>query len=288
MAYVYCDQRFMPEDQASVSIFDRGLLFADAIYEVTAVIGGQMIDNDLHLQRLQRSLGEIGIPSPMPLAGIEAMQHELIARNGLDEGTVYIQVSRGVAKRDFLYADELKPCLFAFTTARKVMGTRMQAEGVAVMLAPDPRWARRDIKSVMLLGQVMAKQAARAEGFDDVWFVEDGLITEGASASAFIITQAGSIVTRPNSQAILPGCTRRAVLRLCGEKGVALEERAFSAAEAHAAAEAFLTSASSLVTPVVRIGEQIVADGAPGPLTRRLQQIYLDTALAGDGQAVSA
>ncbi len=281
MAHVYCDQRFMPEDQASISIFDRGLLFADAIYEVTAVIGGRMIDNDLHLQRLQRSLAEIGIALPMPMAGIEAMQHELIARNGLDEGTIYIQVSRGVAKRDFLYSGDLKPNLFAFTTARRLTGTKAQSEGIAVEFVPDPRWVRRDIKTVMLLGQVLAKQAARGSGFDDVWFVEDGLITEGASASAFIVTPAGSIVTRPNSHAILPGCTRRAVLRLCREESIGLEERAFSTQEAHEAAEAFLTSASSFVTPVVRIGNHVVGDGRPGPLTRRLQQIYLETALAG-------
>lgn len=288
MAHVYCDQRFMPEDQARISIFDRGLLFADAIYEVTAVIGGRMIDNDLHLQRLQRSLAEIGIALPMPMAGIEAMQHELIARNGLDEGTVYIQVSRGVAKRDFLYSGDLKPNLFAFTTARRLTGTKAQAEGIAVELAPDPRWVRRNIKTVMLLGQVLAKQAAHGSGFDDVWFVEDGLITEGASASAFIVTQEGVIVTRPNSHAVLPGCTRLAVLRLCKEESIRLEERAFSAQEAHEAAEAFLTSASSFVTPVVRIGNHVVGDGRPGPLTRRLQQIYLETALAGTERAVPA
>ncbi|MCK9551070.1 aminotransferase class IV, partial [Aquamicrobium sp.] len=129
MAYVYCDQRFVPEDEARISIFDRGLLFADAIYEVSAVIGGRMVDNDLHLQRLSRSLGEIGIPLPMPLEDIEAIQNELILRNALDEGTIYMQVSRGVAKRDFLYADDLKPNLFAFTSARKLTGTKAQADG---------------------------------------------------------------------------------------------------------------------------------------------------------------
>lgn len=288
MAYVYCDQRFVPEDEARISIFDRGLLFADAIYEVTAVIGGRMVDNELHLQRLSRSLGEIGIPLPMPLEDIEAIQQELISCNALDEGTIYMQVSRGVAKRDFLYADDLKPNLFAFTSARKLTGTKAQADGVAVMLAPDPRWVRRDIKTVMLLGQVMVKQAARAEGYDDVWLVEDGLITEGASASAFIITHDGTVVTRPNSQAILPGCTRRAVLRLCEEQNIRMEERAFSPDEAYGAAEAFLTSASSFVTPVVRIGEKLVGEGSPGPLTRRLQKIYVDIALDDSGQVARA
>lgn len=281
MAYVYTDRRFVPEDEASISIFDRGLLFGDAIYEVTAVIGGRMVDNDLHLQRLQRSLGEIGIPLPMTMAELESMQKELIARNRLDEGLVYMQVSRGVARRDFFYAPDLQPNLFAFTSSRKLTGTKAQNEGIAIMLAPDPRWQRRDIKSVMLLGQVMAKQAARAEGFDDVWLMEDGLITEGASSSAFIVTAERVVVTRPNSQTILPGCTRRALLRLCAEKDIRLEERAFSPEEAYQAAEAFLTSASSFVMPVVRIDDRMIGAGMPGPLTRRLQKIYLDTALDG-------
>ncbi|MFC5384846.1 D-amino-acid transaminase [Aquamicrobium segne] len=280
MAHVYCNGHYMPENEASISIFDRGFLFADAIYEVTAILGGRMIDNDLHLQRLQRSLGEINIPLPMPLSEIEAIQRELIARNKIDEGIVYLQISRGVAKRDFFYADTMKPSFIAFTNAVKLLGTKAQTDGIAVMLAPDPRWVRRDIKSVMLLGQVMAKQAARAAGFDDVWLVQDGMITEGASASALIITPDNTIITRPNSHSILPGCTRRAVMRLCQEKNIKLEERAFSPQEAQEAAEAFLTSASGFVTPVVRIDQQIIGNGQPGPLTRRLQKIYLDTVTA--------
>ncbi len=279
MAQVYCNRRYMAEDEARVSLFDRGFLFGDAVYEVTAVIGGRLIDNDFHLERLQRSLGEIGIPMPMPLAAIEAVQLELIARNGLDEGTVYLQVSRGEAKRNFLFADDLVPTLVAFTSARKLTGTKPQTDGIAVDLVPDPRWARRDIKTVMLLGQVLAKREASAGGFDDVWFVEDGLVTEGASSTAFIVTRDNRVVTRANSRTILPGCTRRAVVRLCEDAGIAFEERAFSPEEAFSAAEAFHTSASSLVTPVIRIAGHGIGNGQPGPLTRRLQQIYLRTAL---------
>lgn len=277
---VYCNRRFVPEQEARIGLFDRGFLFADAVYEVTAVIGGRLIDNDFHLSRLQRSLAEMGISMPMTLPEIETIQLELISRNELDEGTVYLQISRGEAKRNFLFADDLEPTMVGFASARRLVGTKAQTDGIAVALAPDPRWTRRDIKTVMLLGQVLAKQAASKDGFDDVWFVEDGLVTEGASATAFIVTHDHRVVTRANSQAILPGCTRRAVERLCEDEGIVFEERAFSPAEACSTAEAFLTSASSLVTPVIRIGDRKIGDGQPGPLTRRLQEIYLQAVLA--------
>lgn len=279
LAQVYCNRRYMPEDEARIGLFDRGFLFGDAVYEVTAVIGGRLIDNDFHLSRLRRSLSELGISMPMSLTEIEAVQRELIARNELDEGTVYLQISRGEAKRDFLFPANIEPTFVAFTSARKLTGTRPQVEGIAVGLAPDPRWARRDIKTVMLLGQVLAKRAASQDGFDDVWFVEDGQVTEGASATAFIVTHDRRVVTRANSRTILPGCTRRAVERLCEIEGIVLEERAFSPEEAFSAAEAFLTSASSLVTPVIRIAGHGIGNGQPGPLTRHLQEIYLQAAL---------
>ena len=275
---VYCNTRYMPEGEARVGLFDRGFLFADAIYEVTAVIGGRLIDNDFHLSRLQRSLGEIDIPMPLTLAEMEAIQLQLIARNRLEEGTVYLQVSRGEARRNFLFPENLEPTFIAFTDARKLTETEAQKVGIAVDLVSDPRWARRDIKTVMLLGQVLAKRAAARGGFDDVWFVEDGLVTEGASATAFIVTHDRRVITRGNSRTILPGCTRKAVERLCREAGIAFEERAFSSEEAFSAAEAFHTSASSLVTPVVRIAGSRIGNGQPGPLTRRLQQIYLQAA----------
>ncbi|KGF70055.1 D-amino acid aminotransferase [Hoeflea sp. BAL378] len=275
---VYCANEFVSERQARIGLFDRGFLFGDAVYEVTAVLGGRMLDNDLHLARLERSLSELDIPLPLPLERIVHVQRELIARNTLDEGTVYLQVSRGEADRNFLYENGLTPGFVAFTQAKQLTGTRAQREGISVALAPDPRWARRDIKTVMLLGQVIAKRDARSAGHDDVWFVEDGLVTEGASATAYVVTGDGRILTRANSRAILPGCTRRALIQLCADHDVVVEERAFTLAEAQGAAEAFQTSASSFVTPVVRIGDAVLGGGKPGPLTRQLQAYYLDAA----------
>lgn len=275
---VYIHGQFVPEEEARIGLFDRGFLFGDAIYEVTAVIGGRMIDNDLHLARLERSVGELAIPLPLPLEEIAAVQTELMARNGLRDGTIYLHVSRGEADRDFLYSDALAPRLIGFTQAKMLTGTKGQREGISVDLAEDPRWQRRDIKTAMLLGQVMAKQAARTRGFDDVWLVEDGMVTEGASATAHVITADGRILTRAASQATLPGCTQRALARLCAGEGLVIEERAFTPKEAQAAAEAFQTSASSLVMPVVRIGEHTVGDGRPGPMTRKLQALYLEAA----------
>ncbi|OQM74297.1 D-amino-acid transaminase [Manganibacter manganicus] len=275
---VYCKGAFVPEGDAHLSIFDRGFLFGDAVYEVTAVLGGQMIDNDAHLDRFERSLAALAIPLPVPRAEIERIQAELIVQNNLAEGTVYMQVSRGEADRDFLYPEGLSANLVAFTQARKLADTPSQKNGIAVDLAADLRWQRRDIKTAMLLGQVLLKHQARANGFGDVWMVEDGLVTEGSSSTAFIVTADGRVVTRPNSHVALPGCTRKAVLRLCDSHGLRLEERPFSPAEAQGAAEAFLTSASSFVTPVIRIGDVTIADGKPGPMTRQLQAYYLEAA----------
>lgn len=275
---VYIHGDFVPEEEARIGLFDRGFLFGDAVYEVTAVIAGRMIDNDLHLARLERSLGELGIALPLPRAEIETLQAQLIARNGLTDGTVYLHVSRGEADRDFLYPQGIVPKLVGFTQTKALTGTKAQREGIAVDLADDPRWHRRDIKTAMLLGQVMAKQAARARGFDDVWLVEAGLVTEGASATAHVITADGRILTRAASKTTLPGCTQRALARLCRAEGLRIEERAFTPEEAQDAAEAFQTSASSLVMPVVKIGGRMIGDGRPGPMTRRLQSLYLEAA----------
>ena len=275
---VYVHGQFVPEEEARIGLFDRGFLFGDAVYEVTAVIAGRMIDNDLHLERLERSLGELDIRLGLSRAAIEAVQADLIGRNALSDGVVYLQVSRGEADRDFFYPEAMEPKLIGFTQARMLIGTKAQAEGIAVDLQPDPRWHRRDIKTAMLLGQVMAKQTARRRGFADVWLVEDGVVTEGASSTAHIITHDGRILTRAASKATLPGCTQRAIARLCDLNGLRLEARAFTPQEAQEAAEAFQTSASSLVMAVVRIGDRAVADGRPGPMTRKLQALYLEPA----------
>jgi D-alanine transaminase len=274
---VYCGGQFIPEDQAKIGIFDRGFLFGDGVYEVTAVIGGQMVDNALHLARLERSLSELAIPMPLSSAEIEAIQLSLIEQNGLIEGTVYLQVTRGEEDREFLYSEDLKPNFVAFTQVKNLLASKGQTVGLAVNVIEDPRWARRDIKTVMLLSQALAKRDAKAAGFDDTWFVEDGTITEGASSTAYIVTKDGRIITRGNSTAILPGCTRAALLKLCEERGIALEERPFTIAEAYDAAEAFQTSATSLVTSVVRINDVKLNGGVPGPLTRQLQAYYLES-----------
>ncbi|MGH6858696.1 MAG: D-amino-acid transaminase [Phyllobacterium sp.] len=275
---VYVHGSFVPEEEARIGLFDRGFLFGDAVYEVTAVIAGRMIDNDLHLARLERCLRELDISLDLCPQRITDIQSQLIARNALQDGTVYLQVSRGEADRDFLYCDAMVPQLVGFTQAKKLIGTKAQSDGISIDLAADPRWQRRDIKTPMLLGQVMAKQAARSRGFDDVWLIEDGLVTEGASSTAHVITADGRILTRPPSQATLPGCTQRALARLCARHGMRIEERAFTPEEAQRAAEAFQTSASSLVTPVVRIGDRMIGDGRPGPMTRQLQALYLEAA----------
>ncbi len=276
---VYINGSYVPEPEAQISIFDRGFLFGDGIYEVSAVIGGHLIDNDLHLDRLERSLRELDIPMPVSRSEIVVMQKTLIERNELSEGVVYLQVTRGSEDRNFDYSEALKPNLVAFTQAKKLQNTAAHRDGIKVGLVEDIRWARRDIKTTMLLAQVQAKRQVKVDGCAEAWMVQDGFITEGASSTAFIITQAGKIVTRPNSKATLPGCTRLAVLQAAAAHGLQVEERLFTADEAYLANEAFLTSASSFVTPVVEVAGHRIGEGKPGPITRHIQQIYLDLAL---------
>ena len=237
---VYVNGEFVPEQEASVSIFDRGLLFGDSIYEVTAVIEGWMIDNDLHLSRLQRSLAELGIPMPLSVEEIVEVQNALVERNGLAEGLIYLQVTRGVADRNFDYDDALKPTLLGFTQAKDLLGAAAIRNGIRVAVVADRRWARRDIKTTMLLPQVQAKREAKEQGCAEAWMVEDGFVTEGASSTAYIVTGDGRIVTRPNSSATLPGCTRRALLSVAGTLGLTIEEARFTIDEAFNASEAFL------------------------------------------------
>ncbi|MCV9907755.1 D-amino-acid transaminase [Brucella sp. HL-2] len=278
---IYLNGAFVEESEAKVSVFDRGFLFGDGIYEVSAVLGGRLVDNDLHLARLERSLKEIGIPLPVSLSDIRKAQVELIRRNALLEGVVYIQVTRGEAERDFIYADDMKPNFVMLTQAKNLANSPSVLNGVRVGVATDTRWARRDIKTVMLLAQVLAKKQAKAKGYHEVWLVENGFITEGGSSTAFIITKDNVLVTRPNSPAILPGCTRRAVLQIAKEQNLIIDERLFTVEEAKGAKEAFLTSASSFVTPIIGIEVHTIGDGKPGTVTRRLQEVYLDLARAG-------
>jgi D-alanine transaminase len=273
---VYLNGDFLPFAEARVPIMDRGFLFADGIYEVSAVLDGRLVDNEAHLARLDRSLGEIDIANPHSLAEWIGLQTDLIARNGLTEGLVYMQVTRGVYERDFAYPPAgTRPTVMMFTQAKTVAANPLAETGAKIITVPDLRWKRRDIKSVALLAQVLAKQQAAAAGVAEAWMVEDDAVTEGSSSTAFIVTTGGALVTRPLSTALLPGITRKAVLRLAEEAGLALEERLFSVAEALAAAEAFYTSASAFVMPVVSIDGHAVGEGRPGPHTRRLRELYL-------------
>jgi D-alanine transaminase len=277
---VYVNGEFLPEAEAKISVFDRGFLMADGVYEVTPVVGGRLIENDGHMQRLQRSLDELEIPSPVPVAGIPALMEELVARNGMTEGAVYLQVTRGAAERDFVWPENPTPSLVMFTQAKPVLDTRAAREGLRVVTLPDIRWARRDIKTVQLLAPSWLKMQARKRGADDAWMVEDGHVTEGTSNNAWIVTRDGAIVTRPLSHDILHGITRASVIKVAQEAQMRVEERPFTPEEARGAAEAFITAASAFVTPVVEIDGVTLGDGAPGPITRRLREVYLAAALA--------
>lgn len=277
----YVNGSFVPLSEAKVSVLDRGFLFADGIYEVAAVLDGKLVDSASHLARLERSVGEIGLALPESVARIEELQKELVARNQLDNGMVYLQVTRGADKsRDFPFPKGVTPTLVMFVTAKDIVNAPSAKTGIGVITVPDIRWARRDIKSVALLAQVLAKQAAAAAGAGEAWMIEDGRITEGGSSTAFILTQDDVIVTRPNSNAILPGCTRKAVVALAEERQLRVEERAFTVEEALQAKEAFITSASSFVQPVVTIDGKPVGNGKVGPMATRLREIYIDFARA--------
>jgi D-alanine transaminase len=275
----YVNGSFVPLADAKVSVLDRGFLFADGIYEVSAVLEGKLVDNASHLARLERSVGEIALALPETLDRIIEIQKELIMRNRLENGLVYLQVTRGAdAGRDFAFPKGVRPTLILFTSVKDIVNAPSAKSGIAVITVPDVRWARRDIKSVALLAQVLAKQAAAEAGAGEAWMIEDGKVTEGGSSSAFILTQDDVLVTRQNSSAILPGCTRKAVVALAEERQLRVEERPFTVEEALVAKEAFITSASSFVQPVVTIDGKTVADGKPGPMANRLREIYIDFA----------
>ncbi len=277
----YVNGAYLPLAEAQVSILDRGFLFADGVYEVAAVIDGRLVDNEAHLARLERSLRELQLASPVSMAQIVEIERELVARNSVREGLVYLQITRGAAARDFSFPEGVPPTLVGFAQKKNILTAPTAASGVKVVTTPDLRWARRDIKSIALLAQVLAKHVASDAGCQEAWMVDDkGFVTEGSSSTAFIITKDGVIVTRPNSTDILPGCTRRSVIALAEQQGLRVEERAFSVAEAHAAAEAFLTSASNLVLPIVEINGRVIGAGKPGPHATKLRALYLDFARA--------
>ncbi len=270
---VYVNGSYLPEEKATISVFDRGFLFADGVYEVTAVLAGKLVDYDNHTRRLERSLAEIGMPMPLSAAELLAAHRELIRVNSVDEGLVYLQVTRGAADRDFTYTKDLVGTLVMFTQEKPLSAEK---GGLRVISVPDLRWKRRDIKTVQLLAASMAKMMARDSGKDDAWLVDDGWVTEGTSSNAYIVTAEGTIVTRDLSTSILHGITRSAVLRLGKETNLTIDERPFSVQEAQQAKEAFVTSATSFVYPVVEVDGVELSGGRPGPMTRRLQELYLE------------
>jgi len=277
----YVNGSFVPLSEAKVSVLDRGFLFADGIYEVAAVLDRKLVDNASHLSRLQRSVGEIALPLPETLERIQEIQKELVARNAVDSGLLYLEVTRGAdSGRDFVFPKGVTPTLVMFTSVKDIINAPNAKAGIGVITVPDIRWERRDIKSVALLAQVLAKQAAAEAGCGEAWMIEDGVVTEGGSSSAFILTQDDVIVTRNNSNAILPGCTRKAVVALAEERQLKIEERPFSVAEALVAKEAFITSASLFVQPVVTIDGKPVGGGKVGPMATRLREIYVEFARA--------
>ncbi|MEJ6120936.1 D-amino-acid transaminase [Vibrio sp. 2-Bac 85] len=276
---VYLDGQFINESEAKVSIFDRGFLFGDAVYEVTAVLDGKLVENEGHMLRLQRSCNELQISLPVTTEEITTIQKSLIEKNNLNEGGIYLQVSRGSAgDRDFGYPSGIKPTLVLFTQARSLLDTPKAVKGMKVITIEDIRWKRRDIKTVSLLAPCMAKQAAIDAKVDDAWLVEDGYITEGSSNNAYIVTQEGVLVTRPLSNDILHGITRKALLELAEKEKITIEERLFTVAEAYQASEAFVSSATTFVWPVVEIDGRTIGTGAPGQVANKLRQIYIELA----------
>ena len=275
---VYVNGEYLPEADAKISVFDRGFLMADAVYEVTSVIDGKILAFDGHTERLARSLRELDMKSPCTNDELLAIHREMIARNSLTEGLIYLQVTRGIADRDFVYPD-VEPSLVLFTQAKNVVNSPLAKTGMKIISIPDIRWGRRDIKTVQLLAPSMGKMAAKAAGCDDAWLVEDGFVTEGTSNNAYIVTQDGTIVTRNLGTEILAGITRAAVLRYAAEAQIKIEERPFTIEEAMQAKEAFVTSATTFVGPVVEIDGAQIGDGKVGDLARRLREIYLEESL---------
>ncbi len=276
---VYVNGEYLPEDQARVSVFDRGFLMADGVYEVTSVLGGKLIDFAGHTARLKRSLSELAMPSPASDDELLAIHRELVRLNGITDGLIYLQVTRGnPGDRSFEFPDpaQTRPTLVLFTQSKPGLAENPQAlTGLRVISIPDIRWRRRDIKTVQLLYPSMGKMMAKAAGADDAWLVEDGLVTEGTSNNAYIV-KGGKIITRALSNDILHGITRAAVLRFAREAQMEVEERSFTLDEAKAADEAFITSASAFVLPVVAIDDTGVGTGKPGRVATRLREIYLE------------
>jgi D-alanine transaminase len=277
----YVNGRYLPHAQASVHIEDRGYQFADGVYEVCEIRDGYIIDETRHLDRLERSLGELRLRMPVARAALRVILRQVVRRNRVRDGLVYLQVTRGVARRDHAFpAPGTRPALVV--TAKSVprgKGDKLAAAGAAVITLPDNRWERVDIKSIGLLPNALAKQRAKEAGAHEAWFVDqDGFVTEGSSTTAWIVTMEGVIVTRPNGADILPGVTRITATEVARRAGLRLEERKFTVTEAQAAREAFMTAASTVVMPVVEIDGKPIGNGHPGSVASQLRAAFHDVA----------
>jgi D-alanine transaminase len=273
----YVNGRYLRHGEAGVHVEDRGLQLGDSVYEVCRIAAGRMLDEEEHLDRLERSLGEIAMAMPMGRAALKTVMGELVRRNAIADGIVYLQVTRGAVRRDHPIPDH-PPRPTLILTARSTDPAaieRRHAEGIAVILRPDERWGRCDIKTTQLLANLMAKTEAKKQGAFEAWLVDhEGFVTEGTSTNAWIVDGAGRAITRELSHAILPGVTRRVILEAAAEAQIPVIERRFTPQEALEAREAFLTSATGAAVPVVRIEGKPVGDGTPGPLTRRIMALY--------------
>jgi D-alanine transaminase len=273
----YVNGHYVPHSDAVISIDDRGYQFADGIYEVIAVLGGQMLDEERHLDRLDRSLTELRIDAPMGRRALRHVMRETLRRNGVRTGILYLQITRGVATRDHPFPKNVKPAIVM--TARRIKGPSPEAvqDGIKVISVKDIRWQRRDIKAIALLPNVLAKQAAREKGAYEAWMIDaQGMVSEGSSTNAWIVTKEGVLVTHPADHQVLNGITRLAVIDAAVGQGLRVEERVFSLAEAKAAREAFLTSTTSHVLPIVQIDDQVIGNGHPGETTRAALKAYLN------------
>jgi len=280
----YVNGRYLPFAKAKVHVEDRGYQFSDGVYEVCEVRGGQLIDGRRHLERLKRSLGELNIRMPMSARALGVVMREVVARNRIGYGIVYLQITRGVARRDHAFpANEVRPSLVV--TARTLNKARNEAlaeRGIAVVTVPDNRWGRVDIKTIGLLPNVLARQTALERGARDAWFVDaHGIVTEASSANVWLVTSDGTLITRHADNAILRGITRTVLFDAIRAEGLTVEERAFTLQDAYRAREAFITSASQIVLPVVRVDDRVIGDGKPGPVTIALRRAYRRFAEAG-------
>ena len=272
---VYVNGEYVSEESAVISVFDRGFLMADAVYEVTSVLDGKLLEFDGHLKRLKRSLSELDMQEPDAINDLLEIHRTLVRDNQVDQGGVYLQVTRGVADSDFLYPENVKSTLVMFTQSKDILGSKLVEKGMKVISIDDLRWGRRDIKTIQLLYQSMCKMMAKSAKCDDAWMVEDGFVTEGTSNNAYIVVD-NKIITRELSNDILHGITRNSVLRYAEEAQMEIEERPFSVKEVLAADEAFITSASTFVMPVVEIDGEPIGEGRPGRVSKRLREIYIE------------